>query len=43
VPFPPNVEFTDEQQQAYRKKVLDVIESEIGETFQDRIVEERYF
>lgn len=43
VPFPPNVELTDEQQQTYRKKVLDVIESEIGETFQDRIVEERYF
>ena len=43
VPFPPNVVLTDEQQQAYRKKVLTVIESEIWETFQDRIVEERYF
>lgn len=43
VPFPPNVEFTDEQQQEYRKKVLDVIESEIWHTFQDRIVEEKYF
>lgn len=43
VPFPPGITMTDEQKQAYRDKVLVLIETTLGETFVDRIVQERLF
>ena len=43
VPFPPGITLTDGETQKYRDKVLQLIEKEIGEQFQDRIVVERIF
>lgn len=43
VPFPPGIEMSTEQKQAYRDKVIDLIEETIGETFADRIIHERLF
>lgn len=43
VPFPPGVLLDDVQKTLYKKKVYTLIEETIGETFQDRIVEEHLF
>lgn len=43
VPFPPDVILSDDEQQQYKKKIYTLIEQEIGETFQERIVEEQLF
>lgn len=43
VPFPPDVYLDAEQIQTYKKQVYKLVEETIGETFQDRIVEEHLF
>jgi phytoene dehydrogenase-like protein len=43
VPFPPDVRLDDSQKELYKNKVYALIEETIGETFQDRIVEEHLF
>ena len=43
ISFPPGITLTDGETQKYRDKVLQLIEKEIGEQFQDRIVVERIF
>lgn len=43
VPFPPDVYLDEQQIQTYKHQVYDLLEETIGETFQDRIVEEHLF
>ena len=43
VPFPPGIVMTEQKKQAYRDKVIALIQETIGETFEDRIVFERLF
>lgn len=43
VPFPPGVYLSEQEIETYKIKIYEMIEQEIGEQFQDRIVEETIF